>query len=148
MKFFTRAWHSGEMTDVRAEQVREEYQQHLAVLNLPASIASLARNNVHDAHVLNVRQNPDHTTISLCLRCGDLQRGYSDITIVFKAATVDGDSFNTLQTASQSASVEVLYDEIDRAGGGFEYRLLLYPDGEANLKFKDVEIVERPVGHR
>jgi hypothetical protein len=50
-----------------------------------------------------------------------------------------GGQFDTMRPAC----VEVLYDEVDRSDGCFEYRLLLYPDDEVSIRFRQVEITER-----
>src|SRR5437879_747566 len=125
MKFFTRAWITGEMTDEQAAAVPEAYWRHAASLRLPPTIAALAKLNPHDAFVLGVDHQPEFSCITLRLRCGDLQRGYSDVSLAFSDVTVDSVTLDTLRRAVRPASVEVLYDEVDRLGDCFEYRLLL-----------------------
>jgi hypothetical protein len=148
MKFFTRPWINGELTDDQAAEVPEAYQRYLATLKLPPSIEALSKINPHDAHLLGVEHQPDRSHLMLRLRCGDLQRGYSDVTLDFTQVTVDDATLDTLRRAVRPASVEVLYDEVDRLSQCFEYRLILYPTSEATFVFQQVEITEQFVAGR
>jgi hypothetical protein len=148
MKFFTRAWVDGEMTDDQAAVIPEAYWRYLATLHLPASIVALSKVNPHDAYLVALKHEPEHSRLTLRLRCGDLQRGYSDVTLAFTQVAVERATLETLRRSVRPASVEVLYDEVDRSGECFEYRLLLYPDGEVSIQFKDVDLAERPVADR
>lgn len=148
MKFFTRAWAKGETSEKQQEAVPEAYWRYLATLQLPQSIAALSKISPHDAYVLAVEYQPERSCLKLRLRCGDLQRGYADVILTFSEVDVDLATLDTLRRAIRPAPVEVLYDEVDRAGEGFEYRLLLYPDGEASIQFRQVDLVERPVVDR
>ena len=148
MKFFTRAWINGEMTDEEAAAVPEAYWRHLATLHLPAAIAALSQVNPHDAFVLVVEHQPEQSCLTLQLRCGDLQRGYCDVTLAFSHVAVDPTALETLQRAVRPSRVEVLYDEVDRLDDGFEYRLLLDSHDEVSICFRQVELTERSVANR
>jgi hypothetical protein len=148
MKFFTRAWANGELTIEQSAAIPEAYWRYLATLQLPPAIAALSKVNTHDAYILSVDHQPARSLLTLRLRCGDLQRGYSDVTLAFSHIVADPATMVTLRGAVRPASTEVLYDEIDRSGECFDYRLLLYPDGEASIQFRQVTIVERPVVDR
>src|SRR5262249_29728219 len=148
MKFFTRSWINGEMPDDRAAVVPDDYWRYLAALKLPPSIETLSKVNPHDAYVLDVENPPDRSRLTLRLRCGDLQRGYSDVTLAFSQVTVDYMALDTLCRAVRPACVEVLYDEVDRSGECFEYRLILYPPGEVTILFQQVVVTERLVPER
>ena len=148
MKFFTRAWARGEMANAEAAAVPDVYWRYVATLNLPTSVAALSQVNPHDALVLGVEHQPELLRLTLRLRCGDLQRGYSDITLAFSQVVVDGVTLDTLKHAMRPARVEVLYDEVDRSDERFEYRLLLDPVGEVRIRFQQVEITTRPVSNR
>jgi hypothetical protein len=148
MKFFTRAWANGEMTDDQFEAVREAYWQYVATLQLPPMIAALSKLNTHDAYVLGVDYQPERSHLTLRLRCGDRQRGYSDVILTFSQVTVDPAALDTLRRSLRPAAVEVLYDEVDRSRKSFDYRLLLHPDGEVNIQFEQVDITERRVADR
>jgi hypothetical protein len=148
MKFFTRAWVNGEKSDDQAGALPEAYWHYLTTLDLPSPIVALSKVNPHDAYLVAQEHDPEHSRLTLQLRCGDLQRGYSDVTLAFSQVAVDRATLDTLRRAVRPASVEVLYDEVDRSGECFEYRLLLHPDGEVGIQFQQVDIAERPVADR
>ena len=149
MKFFTRDWADGDMTDAEADAVAPAYWHHLDALDLPTPVRALADLNTHDANVLDVGYHAAANTLRLRLRCGDQQTGYFDATLTFTGATIRPADAATLERARRPANVEVLYDEVDRADGRtFEYRLLLYPAGEVSIRFTDVAIVRKPAVDR
>src|SRR5262249_1347866 len=116
MKFFTRAWTNGEMTDEQAAALAEAYEHYLAALDLPPKIVALSKINPHDAYVLGSEYEPKRSRLTLRLRCGDLQRGYSTVILTFSDVTVDLVTLDTLRRSARPAPVEVLYDEVDRSG--------------------------------
>jgi hypothetical protein len=148
MKFFTRAWINGELTDEQSATLPNAYWRYLATLGLPPPIVALSKLNPHDGFVLAVDYQSERSQFTLRLRCGDLQRGYSDVTLAFSDAIVDVATLDTLRCAIRPARVEVLYGEIDRSGDYFVYRLLLYPDDEASIQFRQVDITEQSVTDR
>lgn len=149
MKFFTREWVNGEMSDEAADAVVTSYHGYIASIDLPQSIKNLASLNPHDACILEVAQEASANTLRLRLRCGDLQVGYFDAILTFTGATVGTNDATTLARAKSPANCEVLYDEVDRAdAAAFEYRLLLCPAGEFSIRFGDVTIVRKPVADR
>lgn len=148
MKFFTRAWCNGELSNETAAAVPDDYFRYIASLRLPAMIAALAELNPHDAYILKVENQQEDSELTLRLRCGDLQKGYSDVILRFSRVCVDSATMETLRHALRPANVEVLYDEVDRSGEFFEYRLLLHPGGEARIRFQQVSITRNPAANR
>jgi hypothetical protein len=149
LKFFTRGWAHGAMTDEDAEAIAPAYRLHLEAIDLPQAVQDLATLNPHDAYILDVEHEPQISLLRLRLRCGDLQAGYFDALLCFSGVTIAPAHAATLAEARRPAKIEILYDEVDRAeSGAFEYRLLLHPVGEAAFQFKDVEIARIPVADR
>jgi hypothetical protein len=149
LKFFTRGWVNGDTTGEAADAVVPAYSRHLDGLALPQPVMDLASLNPHDAHVLDVEHEPVSRTLRLRLRCGDLQSGYSDVSLTFSGAMLRAADAATLARARRPADFEILYDEVDRAdAGAFEYRLLLHPVGEVAFRFSDVTVVRKPVADR
>jgi hypothetical protein len=149
MKFFTRGWVRGDVAGEAADAVPRAYLEHLHRIGLPPAVRDLADLNPHDAHVLDVANDPAAAALRLRLRCGDLQRGYVDAVLEFAGATIEPADLAALDRARRPAEYEVLGDEVDAAGAGaFEYRLLLDPAGEAAVRFTDVTVVCTPVADR
>lgn len=149
MKFFTRGWTHGDMTDEESEAVVPAYWRHVEALALPPSVDALAKLNTHDAYVLAVEHDVSAGTLQLRLRCGDLQVGYFDALVRFAGVSLHPEHFDMLSGARRPADFEILDDEVDRSGDGiFEYRLLLSPVFEVRFEFKQVDVSKRSVAGR
>lgn len=149
MKYFTRGWIHGQTTDEKAAFVTAAYWQHVHGLELPPAVRDLAFLNPHDAYVLDVEHEPQSAQLRLRLRCGDMQVGYFDARMTFRGVTIASAHAEILTKAKRPATAEILYDEVDRSDfGGFEYRILLFPDGEIAFQFENVEIIRDPVADR
>ena len=149
MKFFTRAWTQGNMTDDKANAVAPAYWRRVEMLDLPRSVRDLATLNPHDAHILHVEHDQSAGTLCLRLRCGDLQAGYFDAALNFSGVIIRPAHLATLVKAMRPAPFEILYDEVDRANAtAFEYRLLLHSALEVVLQFRDVAVARQRVANR
>jgi hypothetical protein len=148
MRFFTRAWTHGELSDEVADGVPEAYRRHLDALSLPPETATLAALNTHDALVLDVAHDPAAASLDLRLRCGDLQRGYTDARLHYAGVSVGPAALDALRVALRPSRAEVLYDEVDREGARYIHRLLLWPEGEASVVFEGVSVDVEPVASR
>ena len=149
MKFFTRGWVRGDMSDEEADAVASAYERHLETLDLSQSVLELAGLNPHDGYILNVGFEPLTSSLHLRFRCGDQQTGYFDASLSFSGVTIQSAHLRTLIRAMRPAEFEILYDEVDRASADvFDYRLLLHPKGEITFQFKNVEVVRQRVADR
>lgn len=149
MKFFTRGWVHGDMTDEDADAVAPAYWRHLDTIDPPEAVLDLAHLNPHDAYILSVEHTASTDSLQLHLRCGDQQIGYFDAFVNFTGVMIQPAHVASLLEAKRPAEFEILYDEVDRADAGtFEYRLLLYPAGEIAFQFRDVTVVRRCVSER
>lgn len=141
MKFFTRAWANGELSDEATQAIGPAYRDYLDSLNLSPHLRELADLNSHDGYILNVNYDEAANSLKLRLRCGDLQVGYFDATLVFADAVIPPNDVELLRQATRPNDAEILYDEVDVLGRNkFEYRMLLWPDGEAAIRFRDVSL--------
>lgn len=149
MKFFTPAWVQGKLTEAETEQVVPAYWKHVDTQRFPPAVLELARINPHDGRILDVAYDPRAATLRLRLRCGDLQSGYRDTVMLFSGLHIEESSLTALMQSRRPATVEILYDEVDRCGtDAFAYRILLDSGIEAGFNFTDVKVEERPVGDR
>jgi hypothetical protein len=149
MKFFTRGWVHGDMTDAESDAVLLAYVAYMDSLNLPESLQKLNSVDAHDAYILHVAHDAAAQSLLLLLRGGYLQVGYWDIELKFSGATINDDHYQRLVEAAHPPEFEILYTEIDRSSNKmFEYRLLLHPVGEISIRFTDVAIDRRPVANR
>lgn len=152
MKFFTRAWLQGELTDEESDLVVENYRRHIASLKLPNSLAKLANLTINDAYVMSATHSRRANTLSLRLRCGDKHSGYYDLLLKFADYEPNGFELQFLDFAAESRKlkqpVEALYDEIDRVKKKYEYRIIFWPAGEVSIKFSALTMTTRKVKSR
>jgi hypothetical protein len=151
MRWFTRRWHGGQMSEATVERVRKDYFRHLAELrpHLPKQLLIFARDNVrdkgylsmHDGHFISV-QAPATVSHRLIfdIACWDMAHGtladnrwsYPDLHVRFVydgAELLTPKTLRTLERRTRNAETVILYDEFDRAPNGkaFEHRMLLWP---------------------
>jgi hypothetical protein len=146
MRWFTA---ESRYTDDEAEWDKRvaEYERHLEDLapHLSNGAEQLRTINVHDGQV----QRWDYEAgerLRLVLLIGDLQRGYENLTLEYMDADAigSGDADLAMRTLSEPG-VEVLYDEIDRAGDWRdEHRLLFSPNGELTIRFSSLRMSRDP----
>ena len=152
MRFFTCAWHAGELPDAEFEAVPETYRRHLESLaaGLPGGVKALAEElNLHDARVRRITLDADLREVRLELRCGDRVAGYEDVVVTYVDTAITPDALTALRDATNDPTAEILYDEVDvTARRRFSHRLLFWPYRETELTFHDVAIDRARVASR
>ena len=142
MRWFTRAWHDGELSDGDFGVALDGYQRHLADLvpSLPSDVAVLAGLYLHDAQVQSWALEDGKFAWRLLI--GDLQRGYQMAHIEYHEAELLGVDRTGLESMQlDRTAADLLSDEIDRGPDGrFEHRLFFWPDHEFGVRFARVEL--------
>ncbi len=147
MKYFTREWHAGEMSDEESERIVSDYWAYIDTLlqKLPPSVATLAREiNLHDGLIHRVLIQAEKKQLELGLQCGDLQVGYFALDLTYSEVRMDLLDIPFLQERAQDRQIEVLYDEVDLEDGDYVHRILFWPEGEIAIVFRGLEIVRTP----
>jgi hypothetical protein len=144
MRYFTRQWQNGELSDDAFESAVTAYQSHLMGIkdDLPAMLRDLVSAvPLHDGIVSMITLAKG--TLLVVLRAGDLQVGYFDVTLIYR----DLKDFIVLPSAAtvfEATHPEIIADEVDLAGSSpeFEHRFLLDPIGEMLVRFGGFEYVK------
>lgn len=150
MRYFTSAWHRGELGDAEVDAVRAAYWRHIEALapRLPPPVRTLATAlNLHDAAVRHLALDPGSRTLRLGLRCGDSQTGYFDLDLRYEGIHLGRADVPTLRATAQESEA-VLYDEVDVAPAGYVHRLLFWPYRELDIVFARLALHRRPPGGR
>lgn len=148
MKFFTPAWHSGELSEQDEEAVVENYRRHLETLRsrLSPVVQQLAfSTDIHDGLLEEV--SLDHRTqeIRIWMICGDLQRGYSTLQLTYRGVSWDEDDLAAIRTIAADAAAEALHDEVDVSSRGlYQHRVLFWPYREMRVEFQSLELGSTP----
>ena len=148
MKYFSRKFIDGAMSENRRRGAIAAYATHLSKLQLSPALDTLSQLYLHDGLILAITHNPRVAVLQLRIRHGDLQVGYADVTLKFSQATIGEKSLQLLRDAVLPSNVDILAAELDAKGGCFKYRLLLWPKGEATLCFKNVMVKSHSVPSR
>lgn len=153
MKFFTPAWHRGELDD-GPDTAFEDYRRHLAPLlpRLPPDVQTLASTNLHDGLLFHLVTNGD--ALQLSLRCGDLRVGYFDAALDYFGVLPSAEFTKTLEeiapvTSRRAAKrntrcSEALYAEIDVDGEWIVHRILFIAGNsyhELTVRFRDLALL-------
>jgi hypothetical protein len=143
VRFFTRAWHAGELSDEEADLVETRYAEHLAAL-LPALPEGMRQRltsvMLHDAQFIACTVDYRHRRVSMSLVGGDLQLGYSAIDLTYDDVAVDRLDVAALRSAVANPDTELLCDEVDAENGLFVHRFLSWPYREFDLHFRTVQL--------
>jgi hypothetical protein len=149
VRFFTRAWHGGEMSDAEAERVVSMYEAHLAALGprLPGDARRLQTEvSLHDALLRGVEGAADGFEVSF--RAGEEGTGYFDARLSYDHAQLSPADEQFLRTAVGRRDVELLYDEFDGADAQWVHRFLFWPYHEVSVHFGAFRLVVTPAPGR
>lgn len=148
MKYFTRAWATGGLTDADYESVLPSYRRHFDRIegSLPAGLITLARElSIHDGLIRRVVVDRQADTLALELLCGDLQIGYFDLDLVYGQVDWGVVDIIALARRAEDRDTEILYDEVDcQSKGVYEHRILFEPDDEIEIRFSRFELRKHP----
>ena len=150
MKFFTRAWCSGEYSDEKSDSLVADYYRHLDEIapKLSPDLLTVAYNvSLHDAQFKAIYLDQAEHQLTIRLRCGELQTGYFDLLLRYDSVLCDTDM--ELESLVERKGVEVLYAEMDIADDSqFEHRIILWPEGEITIRFTQFEFSRTAVHSR
>ncbi len=148
MRYFTRGWANGELTDEEDHRVREAYATRLEEIatRLPPSLVRLCQGvSLHDALIESVRWKPSVAELRLALVAGTSEVGYQTIDLLYRGAIVGKQRIESLRSAACNREACVLYQEIDIADDGtLAHRLLLWPSEEVTIEFRELQYASAP----
>lgn len=141
MKYLTKKWATGGLTDDQYESAYKACQAHYKSLQKEANVAiqQLLEINIHDAELREARWRKKN--LELFLRIGESQAGYFDAWLIFENAKLDKSVEKLL--FSKKKETELLYDEIHKKSHGrFSYELLIFPYREIAIEFKKAKVIK------
>jgi hypothetical protein len=154
MKWFTREWHSGGLSDDEVDALQAGYWSHVDAVRsrLPGALQLFAgqpdeigRADLHDGRVEWWALDRSRS-FTLQVICGWVQIGYRRLVIQYRGRVeLFGASESDVAGWLDDAETELLYDEVDIAADNrFEHRFLLWPRGEFGVRFEDAVVVSAP----
>jgi len=154
MKFFTRAWHSGEYDDWSDEEYRAvgpAYRQYVIYISdrLPIEALALSHIDLHDGVFKEFKIDEARQSIHTRIRAGNSSTVCYDVNLNYQDAVITETETGGVSAVVSDPETEVLYDEIDVAGdNAFEHRLLLWPRGIFVVRLKQLHVTQHPVASR
>jgi hypothetical protein len=147
MNFFTHVEFDREdLNDKAVRAIFERYARHLKRLKgfLSNHVLELAiLEGIDDGLVVSVKQDMRKRTLTLTLRCGNLQIGYYDLRLKYRGVEVsDGDMrlIRHLQRVSRYRWECLTYHELDKTKDGLiEHRFQFYGSSNA-VPFQEFSI--------
>jgi hypothetical protein len=140
MRYFTRGWANGELSDEEEDSTPKAYWKHIEGLlpTVPAAVARLAKTNLHDGLIARVRLDRRRKTLVLVLIVrNDGDRSCSEITLNYAGVAMSDRYVETLTARARDRESCVLYDEIDsEPDGSYVHRFLFWPEGEISVWFR------------
>jgi hypothetical protein len=144
VKYFTREWAAGDLSDEATDAARRLYSERLEVVlpRLPSTVRELAsRVNLHDALLFRVQVSTTAEELALELVGGDFQSGYSDIRLEYSGVDLGAIDLGALSSIARDRRTEVLYDEVDLLDEAlFEHRILFWPRGDVAISFRRLKL--------
>ncbi|WP_394834440.1 DUF4085 domain-containing protein [Pendulispora rubella] len=148
MRYFTRGWANGELTDDAHALVCDAYAARLEqiVFRFPSSMARLHQEtSLHDALIESVRWKPSAAELQLRLVAGTSEIGYQTVSLTYRGAMLGRPRIASLRNAANDREACVLYQELDIADDGtFAHRLLFWPNEEVTIEFRELEYDSAP----
>ncbi|WP_242394270.1 DUF4085 family protein [Anaeromyxobacter oryzisoli] len=148
MRYFTRGWASGELSDDVSDQAKEAYHARVAEITprLPPAMVRLVHEiSVHDGIIEQVIWNSHLNRLQLTIVCTDAYQNYIQAQLTYSGAMLGSSRIESLQRAALSRETELLYDEVDIDDDSvFSHRLLFDPCEEVTIDFKKLELVVSP----
>lgn len=158
MKWYTREWASGALSDREEEAVLERHRAHWTAFlsEVVGPIREFAEQAnpelvLDDARFQRMEIDRPQRRVVLVLVQGDLQVGYGELTLSLSSATVEEPALEELRTILEEPRSEVWYVEVDRSddsSGPYELRLLIWPAGLLRVRFAQLGWTRVPVPDR
>lgn len=144
MKWFTESFHRCDLSDEEMGHICEWYQQYMnrLSLELPGNLAVLTTINLHDGYVVRFEVSKSTNLIEMTVLRGDLQSGYSYVTIHFYGGVIFGAEDEDVVRWLRNS--EIIYEELEVIDSRCELRLLLWPYREFGISFSSVGISQAP----
>jgi hypothetical protein len=145
MRYFTIQWAKGEYSDKEYEKVFANYWKNLENIKnqLPDRMYYFAKNiDLHDGLIKQILYK-DKSNLEIVITCGDLQKGYSEISIKYTSISVIPKITKKIIGEIQQNKVEILSDEIDISDKIFVHRFLIYPFKEFEIYFSGFDFTQK-----
>ena len=153
MEFFTKKWFLGKLPENESKRRLQEYKNYLKKIfpKLPITLRSFAlKFELHDGLLEKCTINQFEKTLQFDLICGDLQKGYFRLKMVYLDVDLNKKLIIKLKALIKNTSSEILYDEIGLVlDKKFVHRILFWPDFiELDMNFSNLKVEANKLNKR
>lgn len=153
MKYFSESWLSNSaLSDAEVDAVRDAYWNEIEAIKseLSPSVLELATKlNLHDGLVKSFELDRAVNRLTIILRCGDLQAGYSGVELTYSDVDTTTLDSALLKIIATDPETELLYDEVGLASPGcFVHRIIFSPIREIEVVFCQLTVAVYPQTNR
>jgi hypothetical protein len=152
MRFFTRGWVSGELSEEEYDRALAAYWARVDEITprLPPEMVRMVREfQLHDAIIEQVVWDPEHKVLDLALVASTAQEECVLLKLSYGGAMLGDDPVEALRRAALSRETMLLYDEVDiDQEGDLAHRLLFHPCEEITIAFRDFAMQALPRADR
>lgn len=143
MRFLTREWHAGDLSDDEADALETAHAEHLAATLSEVSPQLLAFHTtviIHEGMLQAAFLDHRDATLRILLRCGDQQDDYRDVALTYLGIDVSLLDVALLALIVNDSHSEALYVEIDQMeDSSYVHRWLWWPFyREVDIPFRDL----------
>lgn len=149
MKYFTREWFQGDLTEAQCARVASAYGDHLLSIadRLPVDLYGLAASrSLFDAVPRRAIARRDMDLLALELVCRHPQTGYFGLDLMYCGVHWDWVDLDALSRRVRDTKSHILCHEVEVAAGGLlEQSFLFFPEDHVTIRFRAVEITHVPI---
>ncbi len=143
MRFLTREWHAGDLSDEEADALETAHAEHLATTLSQVSQQLLAFHtsvSIHDGMLQSAALDHRDATLRILLRCGDQLDGYRDVALTYLGIDASLLDVALLALIANDPHSEALFVEIDQVeDASYVHRWLWWPfSREVHIPFRDL----------
>jgi hypothetical protein len=144
VRYFTRGWASGELSDAEYESASASYWTRVAEITprLPRDMARMLRTiRLHDAIIEQAIWSSGRKLLQLSLVAVNARKQCVAVQLMYRGAMLGNGRIAALRRAALSRETELLYDEVDVDDEGvLSHRLLFAPCEEVSIEFRQFEM--------
>lgn len=144
MKWLTREWADRGFSDPRSLAVWEHYSEHLVRIlgRLSHGVDALVTDIHIQGAVIDKYEFKNHTLTLVMMTGNDLQ-GHQWVTLNYDGVSALEPDPHSLDFLIQKPT-ELMHDELDIVDGEYEHRMLCWPTGELQVRFRSLRHERSP----
>lgn len=152
MKYFTREWHRGDLSEENRAKVSDAYDERLALIagSLPPKLYDLARNRgALNGVIRRAVAERDLDFLILEMIIDDPFDGPCDVELTYLGIRWDWIDLKALARRARDPETRILRHEVDVVSPlQFEHSFLFSPQDHVTIRFSDIAVSKLPSGKR